>query len=148
MITLDKTVQEMRSLGELLADYSYPSVSSEEEDDISPLKTREVVVDGYELILHYSKQRYEDSRTIECLQILSKHGAFLPFFLVSKLAKKFLGDRFLNFIDVYINGKKVYCWTLNRDRFGEKVQYEYDAQEIEFEGLKFGYLNPSTVNFL
>lgn len=149
MMNLDKTVHEMKSLGGFLADFSFPSVSSKDEDDISILKTRDVVVDGYEVVLHYGKQKFENGKSTECLQVLARRAVFLPFYVVSKLVQRFLGRQHLYFIDIYVNNKKVYCWTLSRDASGKVISTDQEVvKELDFEGLKFSYLNPATVNFL
>ena len=52
---LEVQVEEMRSLGEQLIPYNFPRAPAEWEEDINLLKAREIIVDGYTVVVHYSK---------------------------------------------------------------------------------------------
>lgn len=147
MDKLDKIVTEMKGLGEFLVDFTYPQASSKEEDQISVLKSREIMIDGYEIGVHYSKSETDD-RYLECLQCFGLHSPFLPFAIVVKVARKFLGDEHLCFIDVYQNNKKTYCWTVSVDESGLALPPEQEiARGMEYEGFRFDYMNSKSVNF-
>jgi hypothetical protein len=138
----------MRNLGDLLAEFDFPQVQGGAEDDISPLKARDIVVDGYEVAIYYSKSILSDDRAVECLQCLGQRSPFLPFHVVVKIAKEFLGDKYLGFVDVFINNKKVYCWIVHTDGNGKPVDNDhFVVREIEFEGTRIGYLDPEVVRF-
>lgn len=147
MSDIDKTVREMKSLGNILADHSFPVVTADDEDQIAVLKNREVVVDGYVVVLHYGKSIL-DGVVLENFQCLGQRSPFLPFHLVARLGVKFLGDRHLGFVDVFSHNKKVYCWTRFSDPDGNPVPAQQPVlREIDFEGLKFSYLDPKGVTF-
>ena len=146
---LEKTIEEMRTLGEQLIEYNYPKVPAPEEDEINILKGREATVDGYELILHYSKSDY-GTHYLESFQVLGKNMPFLPFHLVCKLAKRFLGEHYLSLVEIFRDNRKVYVWTITLDHDGKPLPYNYrdtEAEECTYDGFIYHYMNPRTVNF-
>jgi hypothetical protein len=147
MQDLDKIIREMKTLGEFLVDFSFPKVKTEEEEQISILKSREINVDGFEVVIHYGKSVH-DQKGLECFQCLGVRNPFLPFNIVVKLAKRFLGEKHLCFVDVFASNKKVYCWTLNTDMNGKPLPPEQEViKKMDFEGFEFNMLNPAGVNF-
>lgn len=140
---LSVTVQEMRALGEQFVPYSTPA----DENDISVLKTREVTVDGYALVLYYTKSKFED-RSTEVLQIYGQHMPFLPFYLVCKLGKSFLGDFDLSLVELFRENRKIYCWSVNFDLAGKTISLpDGFAENCQYEGFSYSYLQPYQVNF-
>jgi hypothetical protein len=148
MQEIDQIIDEMKTLGKALVEYSFPLATSEDEDSVSILKTREIVVDGYAVVVHYGRGKYEEY-SLETFQCLGTRSPFLPFFVVTKLARLFLGEKQLCFVDVMHNGKKVYCWTLTseRDRQIPSAPSRRSRSVLEFEGFRFNYLDPESVNF-
>lgn len=147
MTDITKIVAEMRSMGDYLARIRNPEMLLDDEEQISVLKSREIVVDGYDVLVHYGKV-LSNGRLIECLQCQGRIDPFLPFFLVFKIARKFLGDKHLCFIDTYIDNKKVYCWTLKTDWDGNPLAVRDGVIEVvDFEGMSFSYLDPQSVQF-
>ncbi len=145
---IDKVIQEMKAMGDLLVDYSFPKVSSQEEDIVSFLKTRDMVIDGYAISIHYGKATYPN-HILETFQCLGQRTPFVPFFLVVKLVRKFLGDKHLCFLDLFLNDKKVYCWTVSKDLDGKELPTEQRVlKEMNFEGFRYSFLHPSSVNFI
>ncbi len=142
MIDIKKIVSEMRAMGKLLSNFS----SSKDEDEISLLKSREVYIDGYEIVLHYGETIF-DEHHLECFQCLGVRSPFLPFSVVTKLARKFLGEEHVCFVDVFIDNKKVYCWTVSKDPDGKILESKSILKEGSFEGFDFDYLNPKNINF-
>ena len=71
--TLETTAEQMRKLGEQLVPYN----TQQNEDDINILKTRETVVDGYEVCVYYTKSKFEDHCT-EIVQIWGKFRRSCP----------------------------------------------------------------------
>lgn len=147
--SLDTHIQEMKNLGEILIPYNYPKSSISDEISINVLKIREVVVDGYSVLLHYSKADCDDHFLIT-LQILSKHSPFLPFALVCKIAKKFLGDSNLSLMETIQDNKKIYFWTLVLSTEGRPIEGPYvqeSNQSKYYEGLEYRSMDPHNVNF-
>ena len=97
MKILDKHIKEMRSLGDFLMPYSFPRI--DEEGLIGDLKLREIPVDGYNLILNFSRNNYS-THYLETLQIFGKYSPFLPFSLVCKVGKMFMGDQHLALVEL------------------------------------------------
>jgi len=145
---LQKHVEEMRALGEHLIHYNFPKAPAEWEDDINILKAREIVVDGYTVVVHYSKADY-DNHYLETLQILGKNAPFLPFVLICKLAKVFLGDQELSLVEIVRDNRKIYCWTLTVDSDNNPIPspFQQESEPCQFEGFRYSYMNPDQVNF-
>ena len=57
--SLDLIVEHMRNVGDQLIPYNFPQASPHLEDDLNKIKSRDVVVDGYNVILHFSKSDYD-----------------------------------------------------------------------------------------
>ena len=142
----DEEITEMRSFGELLMPYNFPLVTQEEEECVNHIKLKQVCVDGYNLILHYSKSDY-GNHFVETLQILGKYCPFLPFFLVCKIGKKVLGNQHLSLVEVYKDNRKIYCWTLILDKANKPVLGPYDEVEYcTYEGFEYRSVNPNQLN--
>ena len=145
---LDEHIEEMRSFGEFLVPYNYPQVTQNEEEDVNYIKAREAIVDGYSLILHYSKADY-GNHYLETLQILSKYCPFLPFSLVCKIGKKFLGDKHLSLVEIFRDNRKIYCWTIVVDKNGNPVSgpHQEELEVKSYEGFEYHSMRPEQVNF-
>ena len=145
--SFDDHIAEMKHLGNILVPYNYPVVTIEAENEINVLKTREVMVDGYTLVLHYSKSFCEDHYLLT-LQIVNKYSHFLPFSLVCKVAKRFLGED-LSLVETFQDNRKVYSWNYIQSLDGKFIN-PYESQEDEqkiYEGFKYRHMNPENVNF-
>lgn len=141
----DMIVDRVKKMGEVLLPYNYPLTTPAEEDEISVLKVTEMLVDGYEIMLHYSKNFYKD-HYLETMQVLSKSSPFLPFNLVVKLAKKFFGNDHISLVEVLKEGKKIYCWTRIVDLSGNILEYSIEKERLEFEGFEYDYVSPNNIN--
>ena len=141
---LTEHIKEMRNASELLIPYTYPAVDFDTEYTVLPLKCRTVVVDGYELALNYSIANYK-KYFIESVQIQSVYTPFLPFLLVCNIAKSFLGNKHLSYVDFVRNHKKIYCWTV-RKRKGSAISPSKKSQPASYEGFEYNILNPGSVN--
>lgn len=146
-MSLDEQVKAMRGLGEVLMPYNFPKVPAEEEEDVNSIKTREITVDGYTLIVHYSKAEYQQ-HYLETLQVLGKYTPFLPFSLVCKIGRRFLGPNHLSFVELF-KGNKIYCWTVVKDRDDIAVPgpYNNDIESRIFEGFEYRVMDSKQVNF-
>jgi hypothetical protein len=143
---LDVIVQEMKSFGTFLMAYNHPRVPQKDEEEVNFIKTRDVYVDGYNVILHYNKADY-GTHYLETLQVLSKYSPFLPFSLVCKIGKKFFGESNLSLVEVFKDNRKVYCWTKITDAEGNAVVGQIEQEARSYEGFSFRLMNPKSVNF-
>lgn len=141
---MKNSVKRIKNFGEMLIPYNTP----ENEYDMGVMKTEEIVVDGYEMIVYYTKSKFETHCT-EIVQIWGKYAVFLPFFVVCKLVKAFFGDEHLSLVELFKDNRKIYCWAVNCNLHGEPIPYPYqrEAEECKFEDLKYHYMNQSQVNF-
>lgn len=135
---LDEAVKDMKSFGTFLMDYSIPKVSKPDDEDINFIKTKEFMVDGYTVIVYYSKNDW-NTHYMEILQITGKYAPFLPFSLVCKIGKKFLGDKHLSYVDFVADERKTYCWTAASDKGNNPIPAPYKKESLSddyvYEGL-------------
>jgi len=148
IITLAQHVKEMKGMGDHLITYTFPQAPLESEKDIKILKQRDIVVDGYDVVVCYSKADYGEN-ILETLQIQGEHYPFLPFNVVCKLGIMFLGDDCLSLIEIVKTGRKLYCWTLATDKTdGMRISPDEEASiPCSYQGLDFSSVNPDSVNF-
>jgi hypothetical protein len=145
--TFDDVVADMRVLGEQLIPYNHPKGDRSLENYLTIVKSVEAVLDGYNLILHYSKADYR-THFLETAQVYGKRLPFLPFHLVAKIGKKFLGPNHLMLAEQLNEGQKIYCWNVVVDKKGkaiENAQYKEDCTLMEYEGFKYSYMQPGSV---
>lgn len=147
---LEEIIEGMRAVGEMLIPHNFPKAppSTTMEDDLAIFKQREVIIDGYPIMLHYQKSDY-DKHLMETLQIYGKSSPFLPFNLICNLAKRFLGSHHLSLVEIFKDNRKIYIWSVCVDSRGRPIPspYEMNTEECEFEGLDYLYMQPSKVNF-
>jgi hypothetical protein len=148
MKRLSQHIEEMKSFSEFLVPYSFPQVNIEDEEDLKVLRNREAIVDGYSVVLYYTKNNYDNYYLIT-LQVMSKYTPFLPFSLVCKIGKSFLGDKYLSLVEVFKESKKIYCWTLALSPKGEPIKnpYKTESENKVFEGFEYLHMNSEYVNF-
>ena len=142
------TVGRIKRMAEQLVPYNFPTVSPQDEEIINFLKFTEATVDGYDVILHFNKHDYGD-HYLETFQVLGKEVPFLPFVLICKLAKLFLGEQKLSLVEVLKDGRKIYCWTLIRDKKGKAIAapYQNKGEDCSYEGFQYSYVTPDKINF-
>lgn len=148
-LKLEYLIESMREMGEILIPFNYPLVPlSKEGDCLSMFKEKEIIVDGYSVIIHYQKSDY-GNHYLETLQISGKSTPFLPFILICKLAKRFLGSHHLSLVEIFKNNRKFYVWTLFVNNEGEPIASPLNTktEECEFEGFNYLYMDPTQVNF-
>lgn len=141
---LSQTVEEMRGMADLLIPHTYPNVDFSEEYEVLPLKCRNITVDGYDIVINFSKSDYK-KYVIESLQIQSIYAPFLPFTMVCKIGRAFLGSSYLSYIDFIKNNRKIYCWTL-RVRGGKPIPPTKRSKEACYDGFNYNVLNQGSIN--
>ena len=149
MSQLDATIDRMRAVSEYLIPLNFPRAAGpENEDIISPLKKSMVEVDGYTVGIHFNKAEYP-TYLMETCQIFPVTMPFLPFSLVLKIARKFLGNHHLSFIEVPREDRRYYCWTLCLDKAGHPIvpQYDVKAETVSYDGFAYSYMHASQFNF-
>jgi hypothetical protein len=145
---LDQIIEEMRAFGERLVPYNFPKTPPSYHEDLSILKQRSCTIDGYEIVLHYSKSDF-DTHKQETLQIYGENMPFLPFCLICKLGKKFLGGHELQLVELFKDNRKIYCWSVSLDDRGRPIPspYEVKYEECVYEGFNYSYMTPDQVDF-
>lgn len=135
----------MKKMAELLIPHTYPKVDIKHEEEILFLKQSIINIDGYELVLCFSKSDC-DAYYLESLQIQSYYSNFLPFNLVCNLGKEFLGVHNLCYIDFLKKNKKVYCWTI-KTKNDKTLPPNEDFDVGNYEGFVFNIIRPNIIEF-
>lgn len=141
---IKQCVTEMKDLSEILVPLTYPKADFKIEQDILLFKQRTVVFDGYELIVCYSKADY-GKYFLESLQLQSTYAPFLPFIVVCKLGRAFLGENHICYIEFFKNNRKVYCWTL-KTKNNKSLAPSKKMKTVVYEGFEFNLLQPGAVD--
>lgn len=118
--TIEQHVSEMKETANFLAEYSWPKTSMIDERHIICLKQREVIIDGYDVVLHFSVNNY-DMHTMHTFQIYSRYSSFLPFSLTCKVAEKFLGKEAIYYLSIIQQDRKIYIFSQCIGRDGNYV---------------------------
>jgi hypothetical protein len=143
----DDAVAQIKRLGDILVPYNFPQNDPSLEDDLNAIKVRRMVVDGYGISLYYSKADHNDF-VLETVQLYANNHPFLPFSLVVKVGRAFLGSDKLALIEFMRVDRKIYCWTVYRNYQGEAIDPPHeDLKHLNYEGFEYTYLNPAQVNF-
>lgn len=147
MSNFDSRMENLRSLGDSLVDYNFPVGAVELEYYIAPLKRSEAEVDGYPVVFHFNRASYND-HYLESFQVYNKYAPFLPFCLVTKLARKALGSHHLSLVEFYQDDRKIYCWSVCLDMRGRPMPSPMkERSDIRvFEGFQYGYMRPEQLN--
>ena len=147
---LEDIIENMRALGDMLIPHNFPKAPllMTTEDDLSIFKQREATIDGYPVVMYYQKADY-DAYLMETLQIYGKNSPFLPFGLICKLGKRFLGSHHLSIVEIFRDNRKIYIWSVCVDRRGRPIPgpWEPETEECVFEGFNYLYMQPNQVNF-
>lgn len=141
---LAETVRSMKNMGSYLVPYTFPRVDFKIEQDVLLLKQRQIVVDGYDVLVCFSKADYGEY-FLESLQLQASYAPFLPFTVVCKLGRAFLGKESISLIEFLRNTKKVYCWT-KKQRDGRPLPPDKKTKPGSYEGFEFNILQPGTVD--
>ncbi len=145
MNQFNDSVTRLKEMAKRLTPMTYPKVHFSEEQEILILKQRQVTIDGYEVMVCYSEADYE-KYLLKSLQLQSaQQGPFLPFTVVCKLGRIFLGPNNLSYIEFFRNNRKVYCWTV-KCRGDNVLPPGSKAKSSSYEGFKFAILHPGSVD--
>lgn len=142
--TLSEHVTQLKGLGEMLVSYTFPRVDFKSEQSILLLKQNNLMVDGYDVLVCYSKADYDDYY-LESVQVQATYAPFLSFALVCKIGRAFLGNSNLSYIEFFRNNRKVYCWTL-KSRDGRLLPPDKKSKLGSFEGFDFSVMMPGSVD--
>lgn len=147
-ISLEKIVKSSKGMAEHLIPWTFPISGLQTEHDVMPLKSTRTVVDGYPLVLTFSVADFEEY-FLDTLQITSSSAPFLPFNLVVKIAKKFLGTEHLYLLEFVNKGRRVYYWTLFTDEYGKAIENpkQDNYENLNFEGFNYKYIFPKKLNY-
>lgn len=145
---LEELIERTRRLGDRLVPLNWPMNRQGDEQDLSILKTSKTAVDGYEITLHYNKADHGDYY-LETLQIYGQHTPFLPFNLVCKVARRFVGSKWLYLVELMQEHKKVYIWTVCVDKKGHAIENprQKSAELLLFEGFEYRLMDSKSVQF-
>lgn len=146
--SLEESVTQIRRMGEFLMPYTYPITPKSEAEGIACLKLHEMMLDGYQIFVQYNKGNYGEY-FLESVEILGKNAPFLPFVLVCKVAKAFLGEEHLAYVDFWHDNRRHYCWTLAKDDDDQPMPgpFKVEMEIGEYEGLEYSVLPNGGVNF-
>lgn len=147
MSKFDEKIEMMRNVSECLVPYNFPSGPVELEYYIAPLKRCEVEADGYTVVFHLNRAKYND-HYLETFQVHNKYAPFLPFHLVAKLARRALGGHCLSLVEFYQGEHKIYCWSVCLDDRGRPIEspIKEKSKPAEFEGFRYVYITPEQLN--
>ena len=147
----------MLAVGELLRPQTYPLVSAEDENDIHLLKRREVVLDGYELVVCYNSCMYPNVR-LRSIQVYGVKACYLPMHVVAKVGNSFLGRDHLyysevmhyqttNLIDEY--ARKIYVWAQYTDHENRPIVSPFcqGVRPKSWRGLNYVQIEKGQLNF-
>lgn len=148
MSDFESKIETIRNLADHLVPFNFPVAPVELEYYLSPLKKGEVEVDGYTIVFHFNRALYKD-HYLETFQLYNKYAPFLPFYIVTKLAKKVLGSHLLSLVEFYQEDHKIYCWSICLDQRGRPIvsPAKEKCKSKNFEGFEFLYMNPEQLNF-
>ena len=135
----------------MLIPYNYPQTPFSEDDRLDIFKEREIVVDGYSIIVNYQQSDY-NTYLLKTLQIYNRVGYLLPFNFIVKVVKKFLGADHLVLVEITKEDVQIYCWSLACDYENKAIKMPYcedcdDCDERIFEGTHYMHINASNVFF-
>lgn len=129
-------IEPMRKMAIMLAPYSHPHV--QDETDVLFLKQRDIIVDGYTVIISCSRADYEGVY-LDAISFTGRYMPYLPMPIVCKLGEKFLGNKELTFNELLKDGRKVYTWMVLCKSDGTPISNDFVQNGIcdSFNKLEF-----------
>ena len=131
---LDQHVAEMKNMAVRLA--KYPN----DDEDLCLFKQREIIVDGYFIIVYFARYDYEQDGYLDVISISGKYMSFLPIVVLCKVAEKFLGNKELSFFDFLKDGRRFYSWTVYHKKDGTPIPNQFiqnGGKQTSYNGLEF-----------
>jgi hypothetical protein len=146
----DKKCEQLKLLAEVLKKYSHPNNCQEIDNELLLIKKSEICFDGYNLVFHFTKSKYQDF-LLENLQVYSLDFSILPFDIPFKFAKHFFKkiDN-ISYLESEVDNKRVYCWIF-LSKNGKKeilLPVEEYSKVMDYEGVKFFYITLPFLDFL
>jgi len=132
-------VRLLKIFGRVLRPFTYPRVSPEVEVKITPYKTWEFQIDGYDVCISYTEFEI-DENIASNVQIFSKHLISLPFHVVFKIGSAFLGLEKIVYFNFFKDGRQVCCWTCLMDMNGNKLSYNKEIRTEKYLNYEFACL--------
>jgi len=147
--SLDKKIEILKKIGDLLSDKTFPKCKIGEDLDISILKTTDVIYDGISCGVYYSNSIFEKYK-IEILQIWSKCHSFLSLNIVFGLGTKFLGKKGLYFFEIWNGEKVIYCLILVVNEESEIINdfYKGGQKEKHFNEISYYHVETPEINII
>jgi hypothetical protein len=144
----EETINRMKKLAKTLIPKTFPNVSMAYGQDLLMLKSSELIIDGYTIVVFYSISDFKDHK-IKSLQVHSKNHQFLPFNVACKIARKFLESKYISLIEIFSNNKRIYCWTQVCDEEENPIMSPYNGEyeHKEFGDFDYYLMEPDSVNF-
>ena len=138
---LQTIARDLKAASNLIVNFTFPKISPSEESDFDFLRSATICVDGSLINIYYTKSDY-NSHFFETVQIIGEHSPFIPFLVVLKVGKVFLGDGTLTLTEFYQKNRKVYCWNLITNKDGEKFEsILIQGEKCNFEGHDYTYIS-------
>jgi hypothetical protein len=133
-VNLDSLIEDFKRVGDTLSSYQLS------DNDEEVLKTNVLEIDGYSIILKFNRIDHGPFYS-ENLKLKAEFGSYLPFHLVAKLGKKFLGKHQLMLIESFENDNKVYEWKIALDKDGRPapVRIHNYYEECVYDDLNYIY---------
>lgn len=147
MKSIKAIIKQMKTMGDILVPYTYPMNDPRLEDDIFWMKTRELDIDGYSVVISFNRADYGDY-FLDTFQIYGRDSIFLPFHVVVKMGCLFLGSEKLSLVEIFKNYRKIYCWNIWLNKQGIPIDYPH-SKKLEhciYEGFEYLYISSDQVN--
>lgn len=149
MKNFNQKIEMIKKSANSLVWKTFPNCKMGDDSDLIVLKTTEVVVDGYACGVFFSVSDFEKYK-IQVLQIWPSYNYFICFNVVSKIAKKFLGENGLSFFEIWNNDRMIYCWTLVLDEENNIINnfYKVNQKENFFDDFRYYSMEPGEINIV
>lgn len=137
---LNTIVKDLKRASQLIIKFTYPKSSTTEEAEFDFLRSSRACIDGFLLNIYYTKSDY-DEHVFETVQIVGEYSPFIPFHVVFKIGKAFLGEQNLSLTEFFQKNRKVYCWNMITNNDGEQMSSDLlRGEKCDFEGCKYTYI--------
>jgi hypothetical protein len=127
-------LREMKKLASFLQPFSPPKYPQDE--DITWLKQRDVIIDGYQLVVHYAQSDHDDTR-LDVLTVGCKISPSLPLKIVCKVAEMFLGKENLTLFEITKSGRKIYSWMVMFREGKAIINTQMNLESFCYNGFTF-----------